>query len=54
MLENPEWLKQMVERSGARSTDLEEAESVEHLCAKCENYAKEWQPVADEIWSKRN
>ena len=54
MLENPEWLKQMVERSGARSRDLEEAESVEHLCAKCENYAKEWQPVADEIWSKRN
>ncbi|WP_330376336.1 hypothetical protein [Butyrivibrio sp. AE3004] len=26
-------------------------ESVEHLCAKCDNYSKEWGPVADDIWA---
>lgn len=25
-------------------------ESVEHLCAQCDAYAKNWQPVADELW----
>ncbi len=38
MLENPEYLPQMVARSGAHSTDLEAPESVEHLCNKCESY----------------
>ena len=28
-----------------------EPESVEHLCEKCKNYAANWQPTADEIWS---
>ena len=39
MLENPEYLPQMVARSGAHSTDLEAPESVEHLCGKCKAYA---------------
>ncbi len=52
MLENPEILQRMVEESGARSTDLQSPESAEHLCEKCKEYAAEWAPCADEIWSK--
>ena len=52
MLENPEILQQMVHETGAKSTDLESPETVEHLCGKCEEYAKTWKPCADELWSK--
>ena len=51
MLENPEKLQQMVRETGARSTDLESPETVEHLCGKCTRYAAGWGPEADEIWS---
>ena len=51
MLENPELLREMVARSGAHGTNEESEESVEHLCAKCDNYSKEWGPVADDIWA---
>ena len=50
MLENPEILQQMVNETGAHSTDLESPESVEHLCGKCSEYARTWAPAADEIW----
>jgi len=50
MLENPEYLQAMVNRSGAKSTDLQSPESVEHLCGKCESYSKNWEPVAIELW----
>ena len=50
MLENPELLKKMVHETNAKSTDLESPETVEHLCEKCEPYAENWQPSADEIW----
>lgn len=52
MLENPEKLREMVRQSGAHSTDLQSPESADHLCAKCDAYAKEWAPVADELWEK--
>lgn len=51
MLENPEKLCAMVEKSGAHSTDLQSPESAEHLCAKCDAYAKNWTPVANELWA---
>ena len=51
MLENPQILKEMVKRTGAKSTDLQSPEAVDHLCDKCEPYAKNWQPMADELWS---
>ena len=51
MLENPEKLQQMVKETGAKSTDLQSPESVEHLCGKCEDYAKEWAPHADALWN---
>ena len=52
MLENPEILQRMVKETGAKSTDLLSPESVEHLCGKCEQYAKNWQPRADELWAQ--
>lgn len=53
MLENPELLREMVKKTGAKSTDLESPESVDHLCDKCENYAKHWKPKADELWQAK-
>lgn len=50
MLENPECLKAMVERSGAHSTDLQSPESAEHLCGKCAAYAKNWVGTPDKLW----
>jgi MoaA/NifB/PqqE/SkfB family radical SAM enzyme len=52
MLENPGVLTQMVNKSGAHSTDLQEPESAEHLCGKCVDYAKAWKPVADKLWAQ--
>ena len=51
MLENPQSLVDMVKRTGAKSTDMQSPESVEHLCAKCKAYAKHWQPTADKLWT---
>ena len=53
MLENPGAITAIVNQTGAHSTDLESPESVEHLCAKCEKYAKDWAPVADKLWKER-
>lgn len=53
MLENPQILQEMVHRAGAHSTDLESPETVEHLCGKCIDYAKEWAEEADKIWGQK-
>ena len=50
MLENPEMLRKMVAETGAHSTDPESPESVEHLCAKCDQYAAHWKGKADQLW----
>ena len=50
MLENPGRIKQMVEKTGAKDTNFESHESVDHLLEKTVPYAKAWQPVADEYW----
>ena len=52
MLENPEILQRIVKESGAKSTDLQSPESAEHLCEKCEAYAKNWKPCADKLWAE--
>ena len=54
MLENPEYLPQMVARSGAHSTDHEAPESVEHLCGKCKAYAACWRPEAENLWDEEH
>lgn len=53
MLENPELLRRMVKTTGAHQTNLESPESVDHLCEKADDYAKEWAKVADEIWESQ-
>lgn len=50
MLENPEKLRAMASSCHARSTDLQSPETADHLCAKCDRYARDWQPVAEELW----
>jgi MoaA/NifB/PqqE/SkfB family radical SAM enzyme len=52
MLENPEILRKIVSESGAKSTDLEAPETVEHLCAKCDQYAVHWAPAAEKAWAE--
>jgi len=50
MLENPEKLRVIIDKTGAKSTDLQSPESAEHLCEKCDKYAACWTPVAAELW----
>jgi len=51
MLENPELIREIVERTGAHSTDLQSPESVEHLTEKTAPYAERWTPTAEKLWS---
>lgn len=52
MLENPDKLRKMVKESGAKSTDMQSPEAVDHLCDKCVSYAENWQPTADQLWEE--
>ncbi len=52
MLENPEILVEMVQKTGAHSTDLQSEETAEHLCGKCRKYAENWKPAAEGLWEK--
>ena len=54
MLENPEKLREIVKKSGAKSTDMEAPENVDDLCDKCVKYAEEWAPVADKQWASNH
>ena len=50
MLENPEKLRAMVKQTGAKSTDLQSPEAVDHLCDKCGPYADNWRETAQTLW----
>ena len=50
LLDNPEALRNMVETTGAHSTDLQNPEDVKDLTAKCEGVAADWAIVADDLW----
>ncbi len=52
MLENPSKLRMMVNASGANSTDYQNPESADQLCCKTDDYARNWQPAADELWAE--
>ncbi len=54
MLENPDCLEEMVERSGAHCTDLQATESAHELAEKCRPQARAWAPVAERIWTDRD
>ena len=53
LLDNEGALAEMVERSGAHSTDLESPEDVRGLTGKCACAASRWKPVADKLWEQR-
>lgn len=53
MLENPEKIEEMVNRTGAVSTDYESPEKVEDLRKRAETYAENWKVKADELWRSR-
>lgn len=50
LLDNQGALAQMVDESGAHSTDLQNPEDVHDLTDKCIPAADNWEPVANEIW----
>lgn len=52
MLENPDYLRMMIKKTGAKSTDLEHREGVENLCAKCDKFAAAWKEQADKLWAE--
>ncbi len=54
MLENPDELRRMVKETGAKSTDIQSPEHVDHLCDKCVPYADAWTPAAQELWEERS
>ncbi len=54
MLENPECLRSIIKRTGAKSTNLLEEETAEMLCSKCDKFAKEWAERAESIWNSHS
>ena len=51
MLENPDKLRGIIKETGARSSDVTAEESVDELCAKCDPYAVNWAPTAENLWA---
>ena len=52
LLDNPSALVEMVETTGACSTDLQTPEDVHELANKCRGTADKWGVVADELWRR--
>ena len=52
VLDNPGRLTQIVEKSQARSTDVMAPETAKDYSDKCVNAAKNWAPVAADLWHK--
>lgn len=54
LLDNPGRLTNMVEKTGAHSTDMQMPENVRQLSEKCREKAELWQPTADRLWNCKN
>ena len=54
LLDNPGALSELVDASGARSTDMESPEDVHRLSGKCVDRARAWGLVADELWRENH
>jgi len=50
MFDNPEKLKMMIKKTGAKSTDMLAPEKVEDLIEKTVPAAEKWAPVAERLW----
>jgi MoaA/NifB/PqqE/SkfB family radical SAM enzyme len=53
LLDNQNRLAELVDISGAHSTDMSSPEDVHDLCGKTKAAADNWEPVANEIWGDR-
>ena len=51
VLDNPGRLTDIVEKSGAKSTDYQNLESAKEFSDKCVEAASKWAPVAEELWN---
>lgn len=51
LLDNAGKLAEMVDQTGAKSTDFRHPEDAHALCAKCKQAAQRWAPVADALWN---
>ncbi len=51
LLDNPGRLTDIVEKSGAHSTDMQMPEDVRQLSDKCREKAELWQPTANRLWN---
>jgi MoaA/NifB/PqqE/SkfB family radical SAM enzyme len=54
LLDNQGRLTEMIERAGAKSTDLQNPEDVRSLSEKCVKAAIDWAPVADRLWRENH
>lgn len=52
LLDNPERITEMIEASGAKSTDFIKSEDVHDLSAKCDNAAENWAVTAQRLWAE--
>lgn len=54
LIDIPEILPELVEESGAYSTQIHGKESPEEFAKKLKPYAEEWKEIADAIWYKKH
>lgn len=54
LIDNPETLKNMVLKSGAKSTQINDEETVVQLTDKLKPYAVSWGDVAGKLWEQKN
>ncbi|MGN1145325.1 MAG: SPASM domain-containing protein, partial [Acetatifactor sp.] len=52
VLDNPGRLTEIVEKSGAKSTDYQNLETAKEFSDKCVEAAEKWAPVADRLWKE--
>ncbi len=52
VLDNPGRLTEIVEKSGAKSTDYQNLESAKEFSDKCVETADKWAPVAERLWKE--
>ena len=51
LLDNYGRLADMVDQSGAHSTDMVHPEDVHDLCDKCKEASEQWKITADQLWA---
>ncbi|MBA4348040.1 MAG: radical SAM protein [Clostridiales bacterium] len=52
VLDNPDMLRDMVERTSSHSTQVRAPEDARDYCGRCIQRAEEWAPVAAKLWER--